>query len=360
MDSGAAWSVECREAVEAVAASVAALAACIGAGADHADLPGTDFCLAADPLRDLADACLDGLAEVARLEARSAALKVRLAAEYVRAARALAPPAASPQERTAQEMAVVAEVACVLTVSERSAGALLSDCQVLTTALPLTLDALQAGTISWQHARIMVDETASLDPAGAAGAGGAFPGPRRPGSGPRVPGRGARAGPVPRQGTHLAGTPPPGQHRDTPRQVCRGPAGRVRPGPGRHGLAQRVPPGRHRRGDLGTDHRRGPGPAGPGRGPDPDPAPRRHRRHLAPHRRTRRRRHRRRDRPGRDSDGIAGRAAAGDGGTGTGGIAGGLPGGGGAGRAGAGRGCAVAAGAGPGHRPGDVPAGRHR
>ncbi|WP_313959660.1 DUF222 domain-containing protein [Arthrobacter sp. U41] len=123
----------------------------------------------ADLLRELADACLEGMAEVARLEARAAAVKVRLAAEYAAAVAALAPLVASPQERTAQEMAVVAEVACVLTVSERSAGALLSDAQVLTTALPLTLGALEAGTISWQHARIMVDETANLDPVGAAG-----------------------------------------------------------------------------------------------------------------------------------------------------------------------------------------------
>ncbi|WP_240690170.1 HNH endonuclease signature motif containing protein [Arthrobacter sp. PAMC25564] len=92
----------------------------------------------ADPLRRLADGCLDGLAEVARLEARTAALKVRLAAEYVQAARALASPAASARERTAEEMALVAEVACVLTVSERAAGALLSECRALTTALPLT------------------------------------------------------------------------------------------------------------------------------------------------------------------------------------------------------------------------------
>ena len=84
---------------------------------------------------------------------------------------------------------MVAEVACVLTVSERSASALLSDAQVLTTALPLTLDALQAGTISWQHARIMVDETASLDPAGAAGLEAHFLDPDVP-----DPARGCRAG----------------------------------------------------------------------------------------------------------------------------------------------------------------------
>ncbi|MDQ0677849.1 hypothetical protein QFZ30_001231 [Arthrobacter pascens] len=64
-------------------------------------------------------------------------------------------------------MAIVAEVACVMTVSERTAGALLSEACELTASLPLTLAALQAGSISWQHARAMVDETTTLDPAGA-------------------------------------------------------------------------------------------------------------------------------------------------------------------------------------------------
>jgi hypothetical protein len=96
-----------------------------------------------------------------------AALKVHAAAVYAASAEALAGPAESPQDHRGQEMAVVAEVACVLTVSERAAGALLAEAHQLTTALPLTLSALQAGTISWQHARIMVDETVNLDPAGA-------------------------------------------------------------------------------------------------------------------------------------------------------------------------------------------------
>ena len=121
----------------------------------------------ADPLREQADACLDGLAESARVDAILAALRVHLTAAYADKATALASPAASPQEHTAQEMAVVAEVACVLTVSERAAGALLAQSHELTSALPLTLAALEAGSISWQHARAMVDETAGLDPAGA-------------------------------------------------------------------------------------------------------------------------------------------------------------------------------------------------
>ncbi|MDI3214103.1 HNH endonuclease signature motif containing protein, partial [Arthrobacter sp. AL12] len=122
----------------------------------------------ADPLRDRADSCLDGLAVAAREEARFAALKVRLTADYAEATRALASPTASLHDRAVQEMAMVAELACVLTVSEHAAGTLLAQSQALTTALPLTLEALQDGTISWDHARIMVDETADLGPAGAA------------------------------------------------------------------------------------------------------------------------------------------------------------------------------------------------
>ncbi|MEC5178741.1 HNH endonuclease signature motif containing protein [Arthrobacter sp. CG_A4] len=181
MDIRTAWSAESREAMAAVAASAAVLAGLTGAGAERSDPPaagprrdahpllGAGALPGADPLRDLADSCLDGLAETARLEARTAALKVRLAADYAQATRALASPAASPQEHTMQEMALTAEVACVLTISERTSGSLLADCQALTTALPLTLGALQAGTISWAHARIICEETSTLDGHGAAG-----------------------------------------------------------------------------------------------------------------------------------------------------------------------------------------------
>ncbi|MFK4295606.1 hypothetical protein ABH924_000741, partial [Arthrobacter sp. GAS37] len=78
MDGRTAWSADSRAAVEAVAASVAALTAFTG-DADSSENT--------DPLRRLADDCLDGLAEVARLEARTAALKAKLAADYVHAAR---------------------------------------------------------------------------------------------------------------------------------------------------------------------------------------------------------------------------------------------------------------------------------
>ncbi|WP_309108560.1 DUF222 domain-containing protein [Arthrobacter sp.] len=120
-----------------------------------------------DPLRRQLDACLDALAEVARFEAKAAALKVQLAAKYVEAAEAIAAPAVTAQDATAQEMSTIAELACVLTVSERTAAPLLDQSRHLTTGL-LTLTALRHGSISWQHARIMCDETTNLDPAGTA------------------------------------------------------------------------------------------------------------------------------------------------------------------------------------------------
>lgn len=122
----------------------------------------------ADPLRLMADGCLDILDGARRTEAQMAALKAHAAATFADTTKAIAGPAESPQDATAQEMAVTAEIACVLTVGSRAAGALLSQAEQLITALPLTLTALQLGTISWQHARAMVDESACLDPAGAA------------------------------------------------------------------------------------------------------------------------------------------------------------------------------------------------
>ena len=153
------------ETLEAMEASVAVLS-------DYAGVSGTARTAGggagSDPLREQADACLDGLAEVGRLEARLAALKVHFADAYVAAARAVAEQASSPQERTAWQMAVTAEVACVLTVGERSAAALVAEAAMLTSRLPLTLAALRAGSISWQHARVMCDEATGLEPLAAA------------------------------------------------------------------------------------------------------------------------------------------------------------------------------------------------
>jgi hypothetical protein len=170
------------ETMEAIDASTSVLAAFVRRGTDSLIFQGTGSPAldVADPLRDQADACLDGLAEVARMESRLAALKVQLVAGYAAAEEAMASPAESAQDRTVREMAVTSEIACVLTISERAASALLCDALDLTSARPLTLSALQAGALSWQHARIMVDETVNLDSAGAAALEAHFLDPNAP------------------------------------------------------------------------------------------------------------------------------------------------------------------------------------
>ncbi|MFP5312136.1 MAG: DUF222 domain-containing protein, partial [Actinomycetes bacterium] len=142
-----------------------------------------------DPLREIVDSSLDGLSVVSRIEAATAAAKVQLLATYTHATEALEPPAETAYESSAREVSLVAEVACVLTIGERAASALLGEAHALTTSLPAALDALQAGRISWQHARIMVDETAGLSHAAAAALEAHFLDPEAPNAA-----RGAAAG----------------------------------------------------------------------------------------------------------------------------------------------------------------------
>ena len=155
------------EALEAIAASALQMAGVLrGTAVDPAAGPAAGLSVigpsaaAGDLARWQAEVCLSVLSETKAMEAMIAAVKVHAAAGYDEAARMIVGPIFSPQEQTAQEMGIVAEVACALTVSERTGSGLLGEAHRLTTALPLTLAALGAGSISWQHARIMVDETA--------------------------------------------------------------------------------------------------------------------------------------------------------------------------------------------------------
>ncbi|MFD0047339.1 DUF222 domain-containing protein [Pseudarthrobacter scleromae] len=151
-----------REAVAGAFADIRAALAVLNAEVDGC---GAEPFSAADPLAGLADGSLDILAGAAAVEAGVAGLKARAAMKYADTAHALAPPGMPVQ---AQEMAVAAEIGCVLAIGPRAASAFLAVSHALTTTLPLTLAALQAGTLSWQHARGMADEAATLDAAGAA------------------------------------------------------------------------------------------------------------------------------------------------------------------------------------------------
>ncbi|MGM9471348.1 DUF222 domain-containing protein [Pseudarthrobacter sp. YS3] len=126
--------------------------------------PSADPDADTDPMLEFSEACLDGLGVLARVEAATAAVKIRLVAAYAEAVAGMEAPMVGAYEASAREMSLVAEVACVLTVGERAASALLGEAHALTTSLPAALDALQTGTIAWQHARIMVEETAGLTP----------------------------------------------------------------------------------------------------------------------------------------------------------------------------------------------------
>ncbi len=61
--------------------------------------------------------------------------------------------------------AVVAELACALRVPERTMDETLVQAEVLVDELPATMAALDAGTIAYPHALVMVDETVGLDAA---------------------------------------------------------------------------------------------------------------------------------------------------------------------------------------------------
>jgi hypothetical protein len=167
-------------------ADINAAIAVLIAEADSARLGASDD---ADPLQALANHCLDILAGIPGAEARLAALKARATAKFADTAASVARPDAPTMPR---EASVAAEIACVLTIGPRAAGSLLSESHELITTLPLTLSALQAGTISWQHARVMVDETTTLDPDGAAALETHFLDPDAPN-----PARGCPAGEMP-------------------------------------------------------------------------------------------------------------------------------------------------------------------
>lgn len=182
MEAGVVVDAGGRAAVAVAVASMAGLVdelagvvACPLAAAGGR-IPDSD----SDPVQELSDACLAGLEVLARVEAATAAAKVRLVAAYTEAATVLEGPPASAYETSAQEMSLVAEVAGVLTIGGRAASALLGEAHALTTSLPSVLAALQTGAINWQHARIVVEETTGLTPAAAAALETHFFGPDAP------------------------------------------------------------------------------------------------------------------------------------------------------------------------------------
>jgi len=92
----------------------------------------------ADPLAGLADGCLEILAGAREVEAGIAGLKARAAVGYVESAAAVAGPDVPVR---AQEMAVAAEIGCVLALGPRASSSFLVTSHAVTATLPRTLEA---------------------------------------------------------------------------------------------------------------------------------------------------------------------------------------------------------------------------
>ncbi|UTT69299.1 HNH endonuclease [Arthrobacter sp. DNA4] len=128
---------------------------------------GAGACAGVDVLQRRYEIRLERLELLARLEAQLAAVKARDVAEGVEFQQAVTPPDASVQDRTYADMSVVEEIAGVLTISSGAAGALVEQSRRIC-SLPPVMNALAAGAMSWQHARIIADETEGLTSGGAA------------------------------------------------------------------------------------------------------------------------------------------------------------------------------------------------
>ncbi|MDQ0798654.1 DUF222 domain-containing protein [Arthrobacter sp. SLBN-112] len=173
-------------ALEGVHASVAALdaldcedsflAAGVGVGAD------------VDVLQRRYELRLARLEVVKRLEAQLAAVKAGDVAEAVAIQNAMLAPDAPVHERTYAEMSAVEEIAGALAISSSAAGAFVEQSRRVC-ALPPVRDAMSAGDLSWQHARIVADETEGLTPDGATALAAHFFDPDAPN-----PARGAAPG----------------------------------------------------------------------------------------------------------------------------------------------------------------------
>ncbi len=109
---------------------------------------------------------LQRLGVVRRLESELAAVKALTIAEYVGIEDALTPPDLGITHQRAREISLIAEVGGILGLGAGAAADLVSTSYQLAATQPLTLAALAAGEITYQHARVLTDECTGLPHAG--------------------------------------------------------------------------------------------------------------------------------------------------------------------------------------------------
>lgn len=155
------------EAIYATVAAIAALdaedAALASAGASGTAVAGDGV----DVLRRPYEIRLERLELEKKLEAQAAARKARSAAQAMDLQHAMTPPDAPLHDRTYTDMSAVEEIAGILTISSGAAAAFVAQSRRVC-AMPRVMDALSTGSLSWQQAKIFVDETEALDHGAAA------------------------------------------------------------------------------------------------------------------------------------------------------------------------------------------------
>jgi hypothetical protein len=121
-------------------------------------------------IADTCSAMLDAVAVIDRIQAKQDAWKIEFLDQARRVAEStdhglvtVGSTLTEQQQREMVRRSFVAEVACMLRIPESTAGQLVDDSAALMHRLPVTLAALREGEISLRHARVIVDNTSTLD-----------------------------------------------------------------------------------------------------------------------------------------------------------------------------------------------------
>ena len=110
---------------------------------------------------------VDSIAGIERMQASLAAAKAELV-EQARQWSEITELSTTPEAdsgwsaRNVAHRVLVTELACALRIPERTAEALIADSRALVHELPRTLAALSEGSITWRHARAIVEHACSL------------------------------------------------------------------------------------------------------------------------------------------------------------------------------------------------------
>lgn len=120
---------------------------------------------ALDTLNDLVGAVAAANAMMNSLSAWRAELMEAVRTWSVQSTDLLVDDPWAPRAQHTAHLAVVAELACALSLPEQTTSALVDDAQILVETCPATLAALREGVISYRHAQVVLEHTDGLEQA---------------------------------------------------------------------------------------------------------------------------------------------------------------------------------------------------